>query len=152
MLRLEVTETAVMTDPVAVSRALGSLRAVGVGLSLDDFGTGLSSLTYLRDLPVDELKVDRSFVQRLLEDPASRLIVESTVQLAHGLGLQVVAEGVEDDETLAALVEVGCDLVQGFLLGRPVAPDVLAARLRAEGPPVHVQVPRQERAGLRALR
>ena len=92
-------------------------------------------------------------MQKLLADPASRLIVESTVQLAHGLGLHVVAEGVEDEETLTALVEVGCDLVQGFLLGRPVAPEILAARLREQGPPpVHVPAQAVPGGALRAVR
>ncbi len=125
LLRLEVTETVVMSDPERVLRTLGLLRAIGVGLSLDDYGTGLSSLTYLRSLPVDELKIDRSFVQRIVDDPASGLIVGSTIALAHGLGLTVVAEGVEDEQTLAALSEAGCDVVQGFLLGRPVTVDQL---------------------------
>ena len=125
LLRLEVTETVVMSDPERVLRTLGLLRAIGVGLSLDDYGTGLSSLTYLRSLPVDELKIDRSFVQRIVDDPASGLIVGSTIALAHGLGLKVVAEGVEDEQTLAALNEAGCDVVQGFLLGRPVTVDQL---------------------------
>ena len=125
LLRLEVTETVVMSDPERVLQTLALLRAIGVGLSLDDYGTGLSSLTYLRSLPVDELKIDRSFVQRIVDDPASGLIVGSTIALAHGLGLKVVAEGVEDEQTLAALNEAGCDVVQGFLLGRPVAVDQL---------------------------
>ena len=125
LLRLEVTETVVMSDPERVLQTLALLRAIGVGLSLDDYGTGLSSLTYLRSLPVDELKIDRSFVQRIVDDPASGLIVGSTIALAHGLGLKVVAEGVEDEQTLAALNEAGCDVVQGFLLGRPVTVDQL---------------------------
>ena len=95
-LRFEVTETVVMSDPAPVLRTLHRLRALGIGISLDDYGTGLASLSYLRDLPVDELKIDRSFVSALTTDPTSALIVTSTIELAHGLGLTVVAEGIED--------------------------------------------------------
>lgn len=120
-LRIEVTEGVVMSDAERILATLYELRELGVTLSLDDYGTGLSSLSYLRSLPVDELKIDRSFVQRLTTDPATALIVASTISLAHGLGLRVVAEGVEDEQTLAALVVAGCDLVQGYLTGRPAA-------------------------------
>ncbi len=121
VLRLEITETVVMTDPARVLTTLGLLRRLGIKLSLDDYGTGLSSLSYLRTLPVDELKIDRSFVARVTTDEASSLIVRSTITLAHGLGLTVVAEGVEDVETLQALADAGCDVVQGYLFSRPVA-------------------------------
>jgi EAL domain-containing protein (putative c-di-GMP-specific phosphodiesterase class I) len=125
LLCLEVTETVVMSDPDRIVAALGGLRALGVGLSLDDYGTGLSSLAYLQTLPVDELKIDRSFVSRLVHDRGSALIVGSTIGLAHGLALRVVAEGVEDEATMQVLASVGCDTVQGFLLGRPVPADEL---------------------------
>lgn len=118
--RFEVTETVVMSEPAPVLRTLHALRDLGVGLSLDDYGTGLASLSYLRDLPVDELKIDRSFVSAFISDPASALIVTSTIDLAHGLGMTVVAEGIEDVATLHALRAGACDLVQGYLLGRPV--------------------------------
>ena len=118
--RFEVTETVVMSEPAPVLRTLRELKDLGVGLSLDDYGTGLASLSYLRDLPVDELKIDRSFVSALTTDPTSALIVASTIDLAHGLGLTVVAEGVEDVATLDLLRAGDCDLVQGYLLGRPV--------------------------------
>lgn len=121
LLRLEVTETVVMQDSARAIRTLSLLRGIGVGISLDDYGTGLSSLAYLRQLPVDELKIDRSFVANMLADRTNRLIVRSTIDLAHGLGLTVVAEGVEDAETVAALADMGCDLVQGYLTGRPSA-------------------------------
>ena len=121
LLRLEVTETVVMQDSARTIRTLSLLQGIGVGISLDDYGTGLSSLAYLRQLPVDELKIDRSFVASMLADRTSRLIVRSTIDLAHGLGLTVVAEGVEDAETVAALAGMGCDLVQGYLTGRPSA-------------------------------
>ena len=126
-LRLEVTESVVMSDPDLIVATLAAVRAAGIGVSLDDYGTGLSSLSYLRSLPVDELKIDRSFVMSLTSDPASALIVRSTIELAHGLGLLAVAEGVEDEPTLAALVALGCDVVQGYLLGRPVPIEVLLA-------------------------
>jgi diguanylate cyclase len=119
LLRLEITETVVMSDPQRVLAALGRLKRLGVSLSLDDYGTGLSSLAYLQNLPVDELKIDRSFVSRILTDRASAVIVSSTIELAHALGLTVVAEGVEDTLTLDALASSGCDTIQGFLLGRP---------------------------------
>ena len=118
--RFEVTETVVMSEPAPVLRTLRELKELGVGLSLDDYGTGLASLSYLRDLPVDELKIDRSFVGALTSDPTSALIVASTIDLAHGLGLTVVAEGIEDVATLDLLRAGDCDLVQGYLLGRPV--------------------------------
>ncbi len=119
VLRLEITETVVMSDPARVLTTLGLLTRLGIRLSLDDYGTGLSSLSYLRTLPVDELKIDRSFVARITTDQASKLIVTSTITLAHGLGLAVVAEGIEDEQTLQALADAGCDVVQGYLLGRP---------------------------------
>jgi EAL domain-containing protein (putative c-di-GMP-specific phosphodiesterase class I) len=108
-----------------VLATLHRLRALGVGISLDDYGTGLASLSYVRDLPIDELKIDRSFVQGMTTDRARTLIVVSTVELAHGLGLSVVAEGVEDLATLDALRQHGCDLVQGYLLGPPAPVDAL---------------------------
>ncbi len=118
-LRLEVTETVVMSDPERIIATLVGLRELGVGLSLDDYGTGLSSLGYLRVLPVDELKIDRSFVRDLLSDQACALIVASTIGLAHDLRLHVVAEGVEDQPTLEALATAGVDAVQGWHTGRP---------------------------------
>jgi EAL domain-containing protein (putative c-di-GMP-specific phosphodiesterase class I) len=91
-------------------------------LSIDDFGTGYSSLAYLKRLPVDEMKIDKSFVTALPRDPKDATIVGSTVDLGHRLGFRVVAEGVESQEALVFLADVGCDLVQGFLLSRPASP------------------------------
>lgn len=124
-LRLEVTETVVMSDPDRIIATLLDLRTLGVGLSLDDYGTGLSSLGYLRLLPIDELKIDRSFVRDLLSDESCALIVASTIGLAHDLRLRVVAEGVEDQPTLEALADAGCDTVQGWHTGRPASPGTI---------------------------
>jgi diguanylate cyclase len=95
-------------------------------VSIDDYGTGFSSLSYLRDLPIQELKIDRSFVAAVLTDPRSRMIVASTNQLAHGLGLRTVAEGVEDTATLAELVALGLDVVQGYHVAKPMPASQIA--------------------------
>ena len=116
---LEITETAVIGDLDCALDALHDLRALGVRLALDDFGTGYSALSYLRLLPVDLIKIDRSFVARLADSPRDRAIVEGIISLAHALGLVVVAEGVERNDEARALVELGCDLAQGFLFARP---------------------------------
>jgi diguanylate cyclase (GGDEF)-like protein len=138
---LEITETSIMEDPEHALAALQRLHDAGVYLSIDDFGTGYSSLAYLKRLPVDEIKIDRAFISSLAVDARDRLIVASTVSLGRALGLDVVAEGVEDEATLAVLQELGCDLAQGFLLGRPVPDPELGGapgeRLRvfAQAPP-----------------
>ncbi len=119
-LRLEVTESALMADPARAGVVLAGLAEVGVGISVDDYGTGYSSLAYLKRLPVDELKIDRAFVRNLTTDEADRIIVASTIGLGHSLGLTVVAEGVEDEATQAALAALGCDTLQGYHLGRPM--------------------------------
>jgi diguanylate cyclase (GGDEF)-like protein len=127
----EVTEGVFLTD---APRALAVLRAVkdlGVALSLDDFGTGYSSLVHLKRLPVSEIKVDRSFVQRMTTDADDAAIVRSIVDLAHSLGLRVVAEGVETAETWRALEALGCDLAQGYLISRPVPGDEVTRWLSA---------------------
>lgn len=117
---LEVTESAVMDDPATALRTLQQLRETGVTLSVDDFGTGYSSLSQLKKMPVQELKIDKSFVLRLTTEPQDQLIVRSTIDMAHGLGLSVVAEGIESIEAWALLQQWGCDLGQGFGLARPV--------------------------------
>jgi EAL domain-containing protein (putative c-di-GMP-specific phosphodiesterase class I) len=127
LLVLEVTETTLMAD---AERGLAAAQAVtrrGVALSIDDYGTGHSSLSYLNDLPVTELKLDRSFVARLCTDARTAAIVAATVELAHRLGLRLVAEGVEDAATLRALEALGCDESQGYLHARPQPADELAA-------------------------
>nr|WP_231134558.1 bifunctional diguanylate cyclase/phosphodiesterase [Motilibacter deserti] len=117
---LEITEDSFMKERTRSLGALEALRALGVAISIDDYGAGYSSLSYLRDLAPSELKIDRSFVADMATCERNRAIVRSTIALAHALGLVVVAEGVETQETEAALREAGCDLVQGFLYARPV--------------------------------
>jgi diguanylate cyclase len=119
-LRVEITECAIMADPARAQEVLERLRALGIGVAVDDFGTGYSSLAYLKRLPVDELKIDRSFVRHLAEDDNDRAIVRSTIGLAHDLGLNVVAEGVEDQAAWDLLGRFGCDLVQGYFVSRPL--------------------------------
>jgi EAL domain-containing protein (putative c-di-GMP-specific phosphodiesterase class I) len=123
---LEVTETVLMGDAERSLAVVTALTALGLTVSIDDFGTGYSSLSYLRDLPVAELKLDRSFTADLLEDPRTEAIVASTIDLAHRLGLRVVAEGVEHDATLARLARLGCDESQGYLHSAPLPADRLA--------------------------
>ncbi len=117
---LEVTESAVMADPARALDVLGRLHALGVRLAVDDFGTGYSSMAYLKALPVDELKVDRSFVGQMADSSSDAVIVRSTIDLGHNLGLRVVAEGVESQEAWQSLEALGCDTAQGYYLGRPM--------------------------------
>nr|WP_246438812.1 EAL domain-containing protein [Novosphingobium piscinae] len=116
----EVTESAAMTDVAAAAAALESFRRLGIAISIDDYGTGQSTLSYLRQLPVDELKLDRRFVQNAHRNRDDAILVQSTVSLAHELGIKVVAEGVEEAECLAFLRAVGCDMAQGYAISRPV--------------------------------
>ncbi|UZK70908.1 EAL domain-containing protein [Sphingomonas sp. S1-29] len=129
MLTFEVTESAAMSDPAGAAAALGAFRALGVRISMDDYGTGQSTLSYIKQLPLDELKIDRSFVQFAHTNRADAVLVRSTVDLAHELGLKVVAEGVEDAPCLAYLRSIGCDMAQGYLISRPVPATALAALL-----------------------
>jgi diguanylate cyclase (GGDEF)-like protein len=117
---LEITESTIMADPALALDILTRLHELGVQLAIDDFGTGYSSMAYLKSLPVHELKVDRSFVMHMRTNSSDRVIVRSTVDLGHNLGLQVVAEGVEDQETWQELAALGCDTVQGYYLGKPM--------------------------------
>ena len=116
----EMTETAMMDNPEKALNVLNDLSDLGIKLSIDDFGTGYSSLSYLNQLPVDELKIDRSFVTDMIKSPQNQKIVEMTVNLAHTLGLKVVAEGIEDQETMLQLQALGCDVAQGYHIGRPM--------------------------------
>jgi diguanylate cyclase (GGDEF)-like protein len=135
-LELEITESVIMLDPERARTVLDALRGLGVRIAIDDYGTGYCALAYLQDLPVDELKLDRSFAVRVTTDARSAAIVRSTIELAHALGLQVVAEGIEDRQTLEAVERFGCDYAQGFYFSRPVpAADFAAAVHRAEFEP-----------------
>jgi diguanylate cyclase (GGDEF)-like protein/PAS domain S-box-containing protein len=120
-LKIEITETAMMADAEHTFGVLGELQRMGIRLSIDDFGTGYSSLAYLQRLPVDDIKVDRSFVLNMLKNSSDEAIVRSTIELAHNLGLRAIAEGVEDAATLDRLRALGCDLAQGFYMGRPMS-------------------------------
>ncbi len=129
LLELEVTESALMTEPVRAQRLLEELSALGVRISIDDFGSGYTSLGQLKTLPVDELKIDKSFVMAMGEDRSNALIVHSVVDLGHNLGLTIVAEGVETEQALTALRGFGCDLAQGYHLSRPITAAALNAWL-----------------------
>jgi diguanylate cyclase len=119
-IKLEITESALMTEPARVLETMNELRALEFGFSIDDFGTGYSSLAYLQRLPVEEVKIDRSFVGELSSNAGSEAIVRATIELAGGLGLGVVAEGVEDDATWQSLRRLGCSTAQGYFLSRPM--------------------------------
>jgi len=130
-LALEVTEHGLIADPERATATLDAIALLGVRIALDDFGTGWSSLAHLRRLPVDELKIDRSFVRDMAADEDDAAIVRTTVDLARSLRLRVVAEGVEDDETWTRLADLGCDAIQGYVLSRPLPPSQIDAWLAA---------------------
>ncbi len=123
LLDLEITESTIMKDVAAASAILSGLRVGGVHISVDDFGTGYSSLGYLKALPIDSIKVDRSFVSGLSSDPHDQAIARTIVTLAHAIGVDAIAEGVETEEQLAVLRGLECDQVQGFLFSEPVEPE-----------------------------
>jgi diguanylate cyclase (GGDEF)-like protein len=148
VLVLEVTENMVLADPVRVGDVLAQLGELGLGLSLDDFGTGYSSLTHLKALPVGEVKIDRSFVGRMTTDPVDAAIVEATIQLAHSIGIRVVAEGIEDQVTWSSLVANHCELIQGYALSRPLPAAELEELLRAV--PIPTLPPTPNEAGAAA--
>lgn len=138
LLQLEITEGTIVADPVRARRVLAALDAMGVGIAIDDFGTGYSSLSYLRHLPVREIKVDRSFVARMVDDPSDLAIVRSTIDLGRNLGLRVVAEGVEDQATWGLLHALGCEVAQGFYIAPPLPPErveALLGQVTARGEP-----------------
>jgi EAL domain-containing protein (putative c-di-GMP-specific phosphodiesterase class I) len=134
-LELEITETSIMSDTGRVRDSLQRLHDLGVRIAIDDFGSGYSSLTYLMNLDVDTLKIDKSFVLAMSNSPQSISIVETIIDLAHVLDLRVVAEGVEEPTNLDALKQHGCDTAQGFLISRPVPPDELLRLARTEVKP-----------------
>jgi diguanylate cyclase (GGDEF)-like protein/PAS domain S-box-containing protein len=119
-LDLEITESALMVNPLHAMETLTHLSDMGIQLSIDDFGTGYSSLGYLKRLPVDQIKIDKSFVKEMAVDEDDAMIVRSTIELTHNLGLKVVAEGVEDQEAMARLAALGCDVAQGYYISRPI--------------------------------
>lgn len=124
-LKIEITESSIMADPAHALAILSMLQSMGVRLSVDDFGTGYSSLTHLRELPIDEIKIDKSFVTNMINSDADAAIVRTVIDLAHNLGKQVCAEGIEDEETWKRLSEMGCDLAQGYWIARPMPADDL---------------------------
>jgi EAL domain-containing protein (putative c-di-GMP-specific phosphodiesterase class I) len=134
LLELEITESSAMQNPEATIQTLNALKSLGVRVSIDDFGMGYSSLSQLQRLPIDTLKIDRSFVRDISTDPGDAAIATAVITLAHTLKLKVVAEGVETQEQLAFLSAHNCDRVQGFLLSVPVADDRCAELLANHRP------------------
>jgi diguanylate cyclase len=131
LLELEITESTMLADPVRCKQILERLSQMGIRLSIDDFGTGYSSLAYLKGLPVDEIKIDRSFVLGMGSSEDDATIVRSTIDLGRNLGLEVVAEGVETEEVWNHLGSLGCTVAQGYYLSRPVPPEELRSWLEA---------------------
>jgi EAL domain-containing protein (putative c-di-GMP-specific phosphodiesterase class I) len=129
-LMLEITETSMMLDPDRTYEVISNLHALGVQLSIDDFGTGYSSLAYLKQLPAEELKIDKSFVRNMLKDDNDEVIVRATIDLAKNMGLEVIAEGVESVEIMTRLQELDCDLAQGYYICKPLPAKELEEWLR----------------------
>ena len=125
-LKLELTESLMLDNIEDIIDKMSQLKKVGIGFSLDDFGTGYSSLSYLKRLPIEQLKIDRSFVRDLLTDPNDKAIVRTIVALAQSMDLTVIAEGVETQAQREHLAELGCTQYQGYLFGRPGKPEELA--------------------------
>ncbi len=145
-LELELTESLIMQDVRESAQQLDRLRSLGVNLAIDDFGTGYSSLSYLRMLPIGTLKIDQSFLQEVDSNPNTMPLVRAIVALAHSLQLCVVAEGVETERQLEALRQVGCDMVQGYLIGLPVSAEATGHLLhQAQG-----RLPLPETASIQA--
>jgi diguanylate cyclase (GGDEF)-like protein len=144
---LEITESAIMDDPIRAQQTLERLHAMGVDLSIDDFGTGYSSLAYLKRLPVDELKIDKSFVLNMENDIGDTKIVRSTIDLGHNMGLRVVAEGIESEAVWRLLAALGCDQGQGYFMSRPIPGDKLVEWIRNWVPPVRSALPYTDTIG-----
>jgi len=140
-LSIELTETMLMADAAQSLQTLRQIRELGVLIAIDDFGTGYSSLAQLTRLPVDTLKIDRSFISEIPMNPASTAVTATVIAMARNLGLSVVAEGVETTEQLAFLAERGCDAVQGFLFSKPLAADALAEYVRNYPPRAAISSP-----------
>jgi EAL domain-containing protein (putative c-di-GMP-specific phosphodiesterase class I) len=140
-LTLEITETVLMRQPDTTASLLSELKALGIRVAVDDFGTGYSSLAYLRQFPVDSLKIDRTFITGLALSSEAHALTHTLIQLGKALGLQTLAEGVEDHDQVRELQREGCDLAQGFLFARPLAADVferfLGERRGLAGAPVN---------------
>lgn len=120
MLLLEITESSIVVDQERVTKVIAELKKMGLQLSIDDFGTGYSSISYLKKFPAREIKIDKSFISNMLQNEDNAVIVKSTIEMVHNIGRKVVAEGVEDEETLQFLTDLGCDIIQGFHLCRPL--------------------------------
>jgi EAL domain-containing protein (putative c-di-GMP-specific phosphodiesterase class I) len=135
---LEITESTLIENPQLVSTVLGELLGLGVTVELDDFGTGYSSLTVLHDFPGDTLKIDRAFVETMIDRSESETIVRSIVSLAHSLGLRVTAEGIERVDQLKALAALGCEFGQGYHFSRPLPADDIALLLAQAPPPARL--------------
>lgn len=138
-LTVEITESAAMDDADSAIAAMHMMRDWGIRLSVDDYGTGQSTLSYLKHLPVDEIKIDKSFVLSVQDSSSDRILIRSTIELAHDLGLKVVAEGIEDEATLAILNELGCDVGQGYLIGKAMPLFDLEIRTQTDPDPTLVQ-------------
>ncbi len=128
-IKLEITEAVLMSNPELARKGLGKLKNLGLELAIDDFGTGYSSLSYLHRFQIDTLKIDRSFVNRMLTDKESDQIVNSIVKLARSLNKGIIAEGVESPDEMARLQELGCELAQGYLFAQPLPPDQIMEML-----------------------
>jgi diguanylate cyclase (GGDEF)-like protein len=150
-LELEITESTIMADHRRATTILSRLSKMGVRLSIDDFGTGYSSLAYLQELPVDAIKIDKSFVMEMHEDAGNATIVQSTVDLGHNLGLEVVAEGVETVESYNTLARLGCDYAQGYFLSKPLSPDKMSIWLEVFSGMTTDAPPEERSTGDRAI-
>ena len=128
-IQLEITESIIMADTSRALKTISALDSMGVRISIDDFGTGYSSLAYIKKIPVNELKIDKSFVMEMEQDESDAAIVKSTIDLAHNLGLKVTAEGVETESALSLLDTLGCDSAQGFHICRPVPAEKMVSWL-----------------------
>jgi diguanylate cyclase (GGDEF)-like protein len=140
LITIEITETAVISDPERAAATLRRLAERGMGVAIDDFGVGYTSLAHLDHLPISELKIDREFVAHMTRGADGDAVVRAVVSLGHGLGMTVVAEGVEDDATLALLAEIGCDVAQGYAIARPAPADTFETWFRSRRAPADAVV------------